>query len=226
MASLSSQARGTQMALQRAQRQTPALAELCLPDPARLKFVDQSFDLCSTPSFSMTAIFALRFHRPTSPKTGDRRQMGLVERLRLTTMGEMAASIAHELNQPLAGMVTNANASLRWLAGESPNLAEAREAAGRIVRDGTRAGDVIARLRALFKKADPAKDPVDINQAIEEVVTLAKSEIKRNKVSLRMELAANLAPVMGDRVQLQQVFRCRHDLPFDTIPCCTDEDTS
>ncbi|HWY47613.1 MAG TPA: ATP-binding protein, partial [Bryobacteraceae bacterium] len=124
---------------------------------------------------------------------------------RLTTMGEMAASIAHELNQPLAGMVTNANASLRWLAGESPNLAEAREATGRIVRDGTRAGGVIARLRALFKKADPAKDPVDINQAIEEVVTLAKSEIKRNKVSLRMQLAANLAPVMGDRVQLQQV---------------------
>jgi signal transduction histidine kinase len=124
---------------------------------------------------------------------------------RLTTMGEMAASIAHELNQPLAGMVTNANASLRWLAGESPDLAEAREAIGRIVRDGTRAGDVIARLRALFKKADPAKDPVDINQAIEEVVTLAKSEIKRNKVSLRMELATNLAPIMGDRVQLQQV---------------------
>jgi C4-dicarboxylate-specific signal transduction histidine kinase len=124
---------------------------------------------------------------------------------RLTTMGEMAASIAHELNQPLAGMVTNANASLRWLAGESPDLAEAREAIGRIVRDGTRAGDVIARLRALFKKADPAKDPVDINQAIEEVVTLAKSEIKRNQVSLRMELATNLAPIMGDRVQLQQV---------------------
>jgi predicted ATPase/signal transduction histidine kinase len=124
---------------------------------------------------------------------------------RLTTMGEMAASIAHELNQPLAGMVTNANASLRWMAGESPDLAEAREAIVRIVRDGTRAGDVIARLRALFKKADPAKDSVDINQAIEEVVTLAKTEIKRNKVTLRMELATNLAPIMGDRVQLQQV---------------------
>ncbi|MBV8214553.1 MAG: GAF domain-containing protein, partial [Verrucomicrobia bacterium] len=124
---------------------------------------------------------------------------------RLTTMGEMAASIAHELNQPLAGMVTNANASLRWLTGESPDLAEAREAIARIVRDGTRAGDVIARLRALFKKADPAKDQVDINQAIEEVVTLAKSEIKRNKVSLRVQLATNLAPTIGDRVQLQQV---------------------
>jgi predicted ATPase/C4-dicarboxylate-specific signal transduction histidine kinase len=124
---------------------------------------------------------------------------------RLTTMGEMAASIAHELNQPLAGMVTNANASLRWMAGESPDLVEAREAIARIVRDGIRAGDVIARLRALFKKADPAKDSVDINQAIEEVVNLAKTEIKRNKVTLRMELAPNLAPIVGDRVQLQQV---------------------
>jgi predicted ATPase/C4-dicarboxylate-specific signal transduction histidine kinase len=124
---------------------------------------------------------------------------------RLTTMGEMAASIAHELNQPLAGMVTNANASLRWLAWESPNLAEARQAIGRIVRDGTRAGDVIARLRALFKKADPAKDPVDINKAIEEVVILTQSEVQKNKVLLRMELAANLPPVTGDRVQIQQV---------------------
>jgi predicted ATPase/signal transduction histidine kinase len=124
---------------------------------------------------------------------------------RLTTMGEMAASIAHELNQPLAGMVTNANASLRWLAGDSPDLAEAREAIGRIVRDGTRAGDVVTRLRALFKKANPAKEAVDINTAIEEVLILTQSEVKRNKVLLRMDLAANLPPVTGDRVQIQQV---------------------
>jgi predicted ATPase/signal transduction histidine kinase len=124
---------------------------------------------------------------------------------RLTTMGEMAASIAHELNQPLAGMVTNANASLRWLAGNSPDLAEAREAIGRIVRDGTRAGDVVTRLRALFKKANPAKEAVDINTAIEEVLVLTQSEVKRNKVLLRMDLAANLPPVTGDRVQIQQV---------------------
>jgi C4-dicarboxylate-specific signal transduction histidine kinase len=120
-------------------------------------------------------------------------------------MGEMAASIAHELNQPLAGMVTNANASLRWLAGASPNLAEAREAIGRVVRDGTRAAGVVARLRALFKKADPAKEAVDINEAIEEVVILTQSEVRRNKVLLRMDLAANLPPVTGDRVQIQQV---------------------
>jgi predicted ATPase/signal transduction histidine kinase len=124
---------------------------------------------------------------------------------RLTTMGEMAASIAHELNQPLAGMVTNANAGLRWLAGASPDLAEAREAISRVVRDGTRAGGVVARLRALFKKADPAKEAVDINEAIEEVLILTQSEVRRHKVALRMNLAANLPPVTGDRVQIQQV---------------------
>jgi PAS domain S-box-containing protein len=124
---------------------------------------------------------------------------------RVTTMGELAASIAHEVNQPLAGIVTNANASLRWLAGDSPNLAEAREAIRRIVRDGNRAGEVVSRMRTLFKKASTTKDRLDINEAIEEVVVLTQSEVRRNKVTLRMELAANLPPVMGDRVQLQQV---------------------
>jgi PAS domain S-box-containing protein len=124
---------------------------------------------------------------------------------RVTTVGEMAASIAHEVNQPLAGIVTNANASLRWLARDSPNLAEAREAIRRIVRDGNRAGDVVSRMRALFKKAATAKERLDINEAIEEVVILTQSEARRNKVTLRTELAANLPPVMGDRVQLQQV---------------------
>jgi predicted ATPase/signal transduction histidine kinase/GAF domain-containing protein len=124
---------------------------------------------------------------------------------RVTTMGELAASIAHEVNQPLAGIVTNANASLRWLAGDSPNLAEAREANRRIIRDGNRAGDVVTRMRALFKKACTTKERLNINEAIEEVVILTQSEVRRNNVALQMELAANLAPVMGDRVQLQQV---------------------
>ena len=125
---------------------------------------------------------------------------------RVTTMGELAASIAHEVNQPLAGMVNNANASLRWLAGDSPNLAaEAREAIRRVARDGIRAGDVIARMRALFKKAYVAKERLNLNEAIEEVVVLTQSELWRNKVALRLELAADLPSVMGDRVQLQQV---------------------
>ena len=124
---------------------------------------------------------------------------------RVTTLGELAASIAHEVNQPLAGIATNASASLRWLAGELPNLDEAREAIRRIIRDGNRAGDVVSRMRALFKKACTAMEWLDINDAIEEVVILTQSEVRRNKVALRMELAADLPPVMGDRVQLQQV---------------------
>jgi C4-dicarboxylate-specific signal transduction histidine kinase len=120
-------------------------------------------------------------------------------------MGELSASLAHEVNQPLAGIVTNANASLRWLGGESPNLNEAREAIRRIIRDGNRAGDVVSRMRALFKKARTAQERLDINDAIEEVVILTQSEVRRNKVSLRTELANDLPPVMGDRVQLQQV---------------------
>jgi signal transduction histidine kinase len=120
-------------------------------------------------------------------------------------MGELAASIAHEVNQPLAGIVTNANASLRWLAGDSPNLAEAREAIRRIIRDGNRAADVILRMRALFKKARTAKERLDVNEAIKDIVTLAQNEVRRNNVALRTELAANLPSVMSDRVQLQQV---------------------
>jgi PAS domain S-box-containing protein len=124
---------------------------------------------------------------------------------RVTTLGELAASIGHEVNQPLAGIVTNATASLRWLAGDSPNLAEAREAIRRIIRDGNRAGEVVSRMRALFKKARTAMEWLDINKAIEEVVILTQSEVRRNRVALRMELAADVPPIMGDRVQLQQV---------------------
>jgi PAS domain S-box-containing protein len=124
---------------------------------------------------------------------------------RVTTMGELAASIAHEVNQPLAGIVTNANASLRWLAGDSPNLTEAREAIRRIVRDGVRAGDVISRMRALFKKAATAKESVAINEVIQEVLLLTRSELQKNRVSLRTQFANDLPIVIGDKIQLQQV---------------------
>ena len=132
-------------------------------------------------------------------------QSELARVTRLTTMGEMVASIAHEVNQPLAGIVTNANASLRWLAGGSPNLAEAREAIRRIVRDGNRAGVVTRRIRALYTKTDAAKERLDVNETIGEVVVLTESQARRNRVILQTQLAANLPPVMGDRVQLQQV---------------------
>jgi signal transduction histidine kinase len=124
---------------------------------------------------------------------------------RVNMMGELAASIAHEVNQPLAGMLTNANASLRWLAGDSPNFAEVQEAIQRIVRDGNRASDVMARMRALFKKAPSAKEPVVINSIIQEVLALALPELRRNRVLLQTQLAHDLPIVIGDKIQLQQV---------------------
>jgi signal transduction histidine kinase len=120
-------------------------------------------------------------------------------------MGELTASIAHEVNQPLAAVITNGNASLRWLAAPTPNLDEAREAVQRIIRDGHRAADVIQQVRALLRKTGPQKSWLDINDVIQEVLTLAHSEVGRPRVSLRTELAAGLPPVLGDRIQLQQV---------------------
>jgi PAS domain S-box-containing protein len=132
-------------------------------------------------------------------------QAELAHVTRVTALGELTASIAHEISQPLAAVVANAHASMRWLSGDSPDLAEAREAIRRITRDGKRAGDVVSRMRSLFKKASTAKDRLDLNEAIEEVVILTEAEARRDRVALRKELAADLPPVMGDRVQLQQV---------------------
>ena len=127
---------------------------------------------------------------------------------RVTTMGELAASIAHEINQPIAGVVINADTSLRWLSRvkeDSVNLREARATIERIISDGVRAGEIIARIRALFKKNELAKEPLDLNEAIREIVALARKEIDKRNVSLRLELPAGLPEVFGDRVQLQQV---------------------
>jgi PAS domain S-box-containing protein len=132
-------------------------------------------------------------------------QSELAHVTRVTALGELTASIAHEINQPLAAVVTNANASLRWLSGDSPNLTEAREAIRRISRDGKRAGDVISRMRSLFKKASTAKERLDINGVIEEAAVLAQSEVQRNRVSMQTHLAEDLPLIMGDRIQLQQV---------------------
>ena len=124
---------------------------------------------------------------------------------RLTTMGELAASIAHEINQPLAAVVANAGASLHWLNGEEPNLDEARQAISRIARDGTRAGDVIRGLRALAKQSGPDLARLDINDAIQEVLALTRNERQRHGVVLHTDLFSGDRPVFGDRVQLQQV---------------------
>jgi PAS domain S-box-containing protein len=132
-------------------------------------------------------------------------QAELAEVTRVTALGELAASIAHEISQPVAAIVTNAAAGLRWLSGASPDLDEAREAIRRITRDGKRAGNVISQMRSLFKKTGAAKDRLDLNEVIEEVVILTESEARRNQVVWRNELAANLPPVLGHRAQLQQV---------------------
>jgi signal transduction histidine kinase len=124
---------------------------------------------------------------------------------RVSLMGELTASIAHEINQPLAGVVSNAGASLRWLAGDPPNLEKAREAANRIVRDGKRAGEIIARIRALTRRDATAQEKLDLNRTIQEVLALVGDEVRRNRVVIQGEFAGDLSPVSGDRVQVQQV---------------------
>jgi PAS domain S-box-containing protein len=124
---------------------------------------------------------------------------------RVTTMGELAASVAHEVNQPIAAAVTSANSCYRWLAGEVPNLEKARAAAMRIVKDGTRAAEIISRIRLLFKKGTPQRQLVDVNEIIEEMIVLLRGEVTQYSITVRTELAAGLPQVMGDRVQLQQV---------------------
>jgi C4-dicarboxylate-specific signal transduction histidine kinase len=132
-------------------------------------------------------------------------QAELAHLARVMTMGEMAASIAHEVNQPLSAIVLNGKACLRWLSRESPDVAEASAAVERVVQDATRAGEVIARLRALTTKAATHKARLDLNETIEQVVVLARAELHRHRVALRTELCRDLAPVLGDRIQLQQV---------------------
>ena len=124
---------------------------------------------------------------------------------RVTTMGELTASLAHEVNQPIAAAITNANTCMRWLAADAPNLEEARAAATRIVKDGTRAAEIISRIRLLFKKGGPQRELVDVNEVIREMIVLLRGEATRYSISVRTELAADLPQVMGDRVQLQQV---------------------
>ncbi len=132
-------------------------------------------------------------------------QADLTRVTRLTTMGELAASIAHEINQPLTGLVNSGQACLHWLAHDRPKLDEARRAVERIIRDGHRAGDIIRSLRMLASNSGPEMTRLDINDAIREVLVLMGSELNQHNVSLETALSDNLDPIMGERVQLQQV---------------------
>ena len=142
---------------------------------------------------------------------------------RVTTMAELTASLAHEVNQPISAAVTNAHACLRWLAGDSPNVEEARAAAMRIVKDGTRAAEIIGRIRLHFEKGTPQRNLLDVNEVIREMILLLRGELARYSISVRPELAADLPQVMGDRVQLQQVMM---NLVSNSIDAMKDLDGS
>jgi NO-binding membrane sensor protein with MHYT domain len=151
------------------------------------------------------ASVASLFERKRAEEALRQAQSDLAHVTRVTTLGELTASIAHEVNQPLAAVVTNAEACLRWLDRGTPNLDEARRALERIIEDGNRAGEVIRHLRALSSKTETEKAPLDINDVVNEVIALVQHQLLSHRVSLRTELAPALPMVLADRVQLQQV---------------------
>jgi PAS domain S-box-containing protein len=170
----------------------------------------------------------LQFVGSSTDITGRRRaeealrqaQSDLARISRVTTMGELTASLAHEVNQPIAAAVTDGNTCLRWLTRDHPDVEEARQAASRIVKDATRAGEIVSRIRMLFKKGTPQWTPVDVNELIQEMIVLLRSETTRYSISVRTELA-ELPQVMGDRVQLQQVLM---NLILNSIDAMKDMD--
>jgi PAS domain S-box-containing protein len=150
-------------------------------------------------------IACIAIERRLSEETLNRLRSELAHVARVKSLGVMTASIAHEVNQPLSGIITNASTCLRMLAADPPNIDGARETARRTIRDANRASDVITRLRALFSKKDAAAEPVNLNDAAREVIALFLQELQRGQVILQTEFADDLPPVIGDRVQLQQV---------------------
>ena len=143
--------------------------------------------------------------RYLSEKALARTRSELAKVARITSLGVLTASIAHEVNQPLSGIITNASTCLRMLSAEPPNVEGARETARRTIRDGNRASDVITRLRTLYSKKEPQLELLDLNETAREVTALSFGELQQNRVSLRQEFAEDLRPVVGDRIQLQQV---------------------
>src|SRR6266404_1845940 len=141
----------------------------------------------------------------TASKRAEEAQADLAHISRVTTMGELTASLAHEVNQPIAAAVTDASTCLRWLAREHPDVEEAREAALRAVKDATRAAEIITRVRLLFKKSTPQRELVDVNDIVREMIMLVRGEATRYNVSVQTHLGKDLSRVMADRVQLQQV---------------------
>jgi PAS domain S-box-containing protein len=154
----------------------------------------------------ITHLTSIAIERKQREEALHQAQTDLAHVSRVTTMGELTASLAHEVNQPITAAVTNAKTCVRWLAGDAPNIEEAREAAMRSAKNGTRAAEIIGRIRLLFQKGTPKREPVDINEVIREIIVLLRGEATRYSISVRTELDTMLPRLMGDSVQLQQVF--------------------
>jgi signal transduction histidine kinase len=153
----------------------------------------------------LAALFASVSKRKHADEALRQTQADLAHIQRVTTMGELAASISHEVMQPLGAVVTNAQTALRWLGAQPPDLDEVRQALGRAVKDGKRAAEIIGRIRTLIKKEPLRKDALEVNEAIVEVIALTRGEVMKNNVSVQTQLAEGLPLIQGDRVQLQQV---------------------
>jgi len=149
-------------------------------------------------------------------------RLDLAHVARISSLGALTASIAHEVNQPLSGIVTNAGTCLRMLASDPPNVEGARETARRTIRDGNRASEVIARLRALFSNQHTGAETVDLNEVTHEVIYLLQSELQRGRVIVRPEFSSDLSPVVGDRIQLQQVILNLLLNAADSMSCVED----
>jgi signal transduction histidine kinase len=169
----------------------------------------------------ITHLASIAIEREQAEEALRQAQVDLAHVSRVTTMGELTASLAHEVKQPIAAALTNANTCLLWLAGSTPNIEEARAAAMRIVEDGTRAADIISRIRLFFTKGTPQREWVDVNELIREMIILLRNEATRYASSVRTELAADLPNVMADRVQLQQVLM---NLMMNSIDAMKDVD--
>jgi signal transduction histidine kinase len=179
---------------------------LMMPDHS-IKYLHAVAHVTRDPDGQLEYIAAIQdvTARRLSEEGHDKARSELAHVARVMSLGTLAASIAHEINQPLSGIITNAGTCLRMLTLDPPNVDGARETARRTIRDSNRASDVITRLRALFSKKDTIAERVDLNEATREVIALSLSELQRNRVILRCELADDLPLVTGDRVQLQQV---------------------
>jgi signal transduction histidine kinase len=157
----------------------------------------------SLSAIGVTAYLALKIE--WAVMTAQEARMQLAHFARVTTLGELTLSIAHEVNQPLTAVVTSGNACLRWLELQPPNLGKAKQAMQRLVEDASRASEIIRRVRGLARQAPAHKGPLSINETIVEILALMRSELDKSHISLRMELAHHLPAVVGDRIQLQQV---------------------